>query len=571
MSKQSNLSQFLKSLSDMEHQQDDSVSISSMTTVSQEPTTSKRAMNDDSDIESLSEANAVLPPTKKHKGEYKVFHLVSDRRLFGYTAKAGNGTPGVSFVFPQAEDRDESRHNGSIRSHWHSICKVSVDWINQQKSKKQKLIVNTTMCKEITTIPYFDSTVEYIRVKLGKEWSVDDKKRISEMRSLVPRPIRRMAGDKDYGRREQLVTTELLDSIWEQMEEDPNDMSLCRKYFKVQKQLIEHEALQRRRNEEREFRVPLADRNLMVMLYDLMSFKSTFKLCQLLDIHRRREIHPVKCGKTPIYFLIGETSCAKTKIANAFGNLIGKSDFPITGYRADDGLAFSKWWETGSDVLVFDDFDFNLATRKGRENDIFSMFKQMASGEDVLLRTSLSGNGAKSEVNTTKRPLKAIIISINEISPDWANLANSKFEFHDRFEYIIFGPESSYDPILDPHYYKLFDDSHLIAGGNLLGLRKFGKIYLESGWTLNEGGSFIRQVISEKLAIYMETCDNNVKGRIALMRVNFEEFTSNMRNWPYLEGHYNQSLRRFESQQAMRRQQILIQDGVQPLIQNFLI
>lgn len=573
MSKQSNLSSFLKNLSEMDHVQDDNLSVSSLTTVSAydvQPTTSKRALAESgSDIESISELNS-QPPVKKAKKEYKIFHVVSSKRLQGATAKATNPTPGVSFVFPQAEEEASERKNGLIVSHWHAVCKVSVEWVNQQRARKQKLIPNTSMCKEIVSTSYFDNTVEYIRSKLNRVWTVDEKRRLSEMRNLVPRPVRRMAGDKDYGRREQLVTEETLDTLWHHIEEDQEDISLLRRYFKCKRQLIEHEALLKRAVEERELRSPLVDRNLLVMMYDLLSFKSTFKLCQLLDVHRQRLNHPVKCGKTPIYFLIGETSCAKTKIANAFANLIGKSEFPITGYRADDNLAFSRWWETGSDVIVFDDFDFNLATRRGRENDIFSLFKQLASGEDVLLRTALNGSNSRNEINHIKRSMKAIVISINEISVEWANLANNKFEFHDRFEYIVFGPESSYDPILDPNYYKLFDDSHIVSGGNLLGLQKFGKIYLESGWTLDEGANFSRQLMSERLATYLETCDNNVKGRIAMQRAVFDEFTARMRNWPYLEGHYNQSMRRFESQQRNRRNQILLADGIQPLINGFI-
>lgn len=326
-------------------------------------TTSKRALERDSDVESVSSLNS--PPPKKQKVEYKVFHITSGKRVFGSSTKHESSTPGVAFVFPQAREEEGSRHNGTYKEHWHCIVKVPVSWVDQQKARKQKIIPDTSMCKEITSYIQFDNAVEYIRAKLNRQWTFDEKKRISDMRKLVHRKLKRMGGDRDYGKREQLVTKEYVDNLWEQVEEDPEDMSLVRRYFKAQKLLLEHEALLKKVSEEREKRQPLTSRNLLVMLYDLFSCKSTFKLLQLIDIHKKRQLHPVKCGKTPIYFLIGETSCGKTKIANAFANIIGRSDFPITGYQADDKLAFSRWWGTGSDVLVFDDFDFNMATRRG--------------------------------------------------------------------------------------------------------------------------------------------------------------------------------------------------------------
>lgn len=343
----------------------------------------------------------------------------------------------------------------------------------------------------------------------------------------------------------------MLDAAYNEMINRPDDANAIRKYQYVEGKLKEHEALQEYRDRVIRKHSPMSAYQEKVMSYDFLSRKSAFKLAQLLDLHKYRINHSTLCGKTPIYMIVGVTSAAKTKIGMAFANIISDKgcSFPLTGYNTKDNLALSDWFNSGSDVLVFDDFSFEASVSKGSELEIFSLLKQWTSGQPIHPRIALTGNQSKRDV-TQQRQVKAVVISMNSLSQEWANLANSMTEFNDRFEFIVCNEDCSYQPFDVNRYVKLYDDSHTVADDALI---KFGKWYYKNDKNLcNDVMGLTAQLIQK---ILPTENDGEKLQHIEMLRRQMDGM--DFSKWPMMDGHYNQKVQVYRSQQEKRNQRTI--------------
>ena len=349
----------------------------------------------------------------------------------------------------------------------------------------------------------------------------EDKERIEDNRDNVP-PAQRKRSFADVEDKEQRITDGDLEQLMKKAI-DNNSPFLMQKYLegiaKKQKQDdIEH-AFWEYVNEHRD----MTDEEWKIMAYDYHSGMSTFRLIHCLDIFCERMKHPTKCDKTPIFILVGETSCGKSKIALALAKSIGRCEFPITAYSVRDNLALSDWFNSGSDVLVFDDFNFVDASDPQRPSEIFNHLKQWASGVEIHFRTALSGRRKESD-SFVKRKVKAIIISVNEIKRETTELVRTMPEMRDRFEYIVFGPQYSYDPLLNSNYQKKYENSSQIADRCL---PIIGKYYLHKDNLQMRGLNFRNKMVHYG----------------SLEEINrFEHFRSNLTGYPFANGLYNETI-----------------------------
>jgi hypothetical protein len=68
---------------------------------------------------------------------------------------------------------------------------------------------------------------------------------------------------------------------------------------------------------------PMSEYERHVMSYDFFTKKSTYRAFHLIDILLGRQNHQIKKDKIPIFILVGEASCGKSKIAQYVANVIG--------------------------------------------------------------------------------------------------------------------------------------------------------------------------------------------------------------------------------------------------------
>lgn len=491
------------------------------------------------------------PPTKKQDiREYAFYHCITPNRMLSSSANSRHKTPGADYILCSIRHVKPTTGNGS-GEHWHSI--VRFDAKHCERALKSKNGITNQIggkAKRITDLAQYKNILEYVRRGYEIQWTPRIDAEAKKWERYFEYKIKRFDAGK-YDTKEELVSVEQLDRAYDEMVERPDDANAIRKYQYVESKLKEHEALKEYRDRIVRKRAPMTPYQEKVMAYDFLSRKSTFKLAQLLDLHKYRSNHQTLCGKTPIYMLVGVTSAAKTKIAQAFANTISEKGcaFPLTGYNTKDNLALSDWFNSGSDVLVFDDFSFEASVSKGSELEIFSLFKQWTSGQPIHPRVALTGNQSKRDV-TQQRLVKAVIISMNSLPQEWANLANSMTEFNDRFEFIVFNEDASYQPFATNTYVKLYDDSHTVADECLV---KWGKWYYSQKYDMAQS---VHQLTAELIQKILPVEDDPIKlQRIEAVRRELDAY--DLRKWPMIDGHYNSKVQAYRTQQERRSQRTI--------------
>lgn len=213
---------------------------------------------------------------------------------------------------------------------------------------------------------------------------------------------------------------------------------------------------------------------------------SVFRACHLLDLIDLRNKVQSKADTCAIYILYGEKNCGKSKIAYHVANTIGKCSFPLVAYTYNDKNALSEWYETGSDVIVFEDFDFLSATDPKKPEKIFNNLKKWASGQEIYF--SPASKLSKHLSNTLRsRKIKAIFICINKTDNQLFGMLQKIPEIeHLQFEYLLFGHEYSYNPEMNKAYLNIYPDSCSICDKSMY---KFLKHYQKCKLDSNLNGS----------------------------------------------------------------------------------
>lgn len=283
---------------------------------------------------------------------------------------------------------------------------------------------------------------------------------VSNKRKL-PTPTFKL--DDKIKRQRTLVTTEMLNDALEKGEairtngNDEQELyDSMLNYNTLKKKYEEQQQALALFNMELDKYKPLSDYELEVMAYDLTNKMSTFRAFHIIDVLNERKSHSVRSDKIPIFILVGEASCGKSKIAQYVANVIGRSNKPIVNYKFTDNLALHNWAKSGSNILVFDDFNFTSTTRKDEPSQIFGQLKSWASGIPIDIRTALNSKGG----GETNVMIEGIFISVNNISKEASKCVQTMPEFKDRLEVLPFGPLFSY---AKPEYIKLYNDSVNVA------------------------------------------------------------------------------------------------------------
>jgi hypothetical protein len=110
----------------------------------------------------------------------------------------------------------------------------------------------------------------------------------------------------------------------------------------------------------------------------------------------------------PIFILVGEASCGKSKIAQYVANVIGTSLRPIVNYKPSGLLGLSIWAKSGSDIMVFDDFT-SVSSKKDEPSIMFSQLKSWTSGLPIDIKVAQNSKQASDQSNVK---VNAIFISI---------------------------------------------------------------------------------------------------------------------------------------------------------------
>lgn len=361
---------------------------------------------------------------------------------------------------------------GEDRPHYHYLIKFTEEHAQRCARAHRNMLPYEykASVKHIQDKRHYENLIKYMQQY--DIFTEEELSRIKEMEQHIkPNERKRKMDVDDLEDRDNLTMIQL-----EQLRlkvEKSGSAYLAQKYLDYTAKYHKEQAALHAFKEATSKLNPMSDYELEVMCYDYMKEMSAFRLCHLIDIWIERQKHPTKADKTPVFILCGETSCGKSKIAVAFANVIGKCEFPITCYTHNDILALSDWYNTGSDVLVFDDFSFTAATDPSQPSKIFNNLKQWASGVEIHFRTSHALK--RSAVDSySRRRVKAIIISVNEIKKETQELVDSMPEMRDRIEFIPFGAKYSYDPVLNSNYFKKYNDSAAVADKCLA---KFGSRY----------------------------------------------------------------------------------------------
>jgi len=260
----------------------------------------------------------------------------------------------------------------------------------------------------------------------------------NEIREIIETPIKAMAEE------DKVIDQDQLDKQFEKCKQAKGTKQYqfeVQKYFMLQTKINAIQQQCEAMDRLIMSKSPMTMNEYEILAFDHLFKKSVYRGCQLVDIHLKRKADPIKKDKVPIYVLVGKTSCGKSKLAQAFGNVLGKSAYPILNYTHNDTLGLSHWASSGSNVMVFDDFDFESATDKTKPSKIFELLKQWASGIEIHPRMAL--NTRRNLDNFTVK-VKAIIISVNKITMETQNIVQKMPEFSDRIEYVPFTEADSY-------------------------------------------------------------------------------------------------------------------------------
>lgn len=143
--------------------------------------------------------------------------------------------------------------------------------------------------------------------------------------------------------------------------------------------------------------------------------------------------HQIKCDKIPILILAGEASCGKSKISQYVANANGKSLRPIVNYKVKDILGLPNWGRSGSDIVVFDDFNF-LGRTRDEPTIMFNQLKFWASGLPVEIHVAQTSKAAAQDSNVK---VNGIFISVNKIPQEAVDKVDGMPKMVDRFTQLI--------------------------------------------------------------------------------------------------------------------------------------
>jgi hypothetical protein len=212
---------------------------------------------------------------------------------------------------------------------------------------------------------------------------------------------------------------------------------------------------------------------------------SVFRACHLLDLIDERNRIQSKSDICPIYVLIGGKNCGKSKIGYHVANTIGKCAFPLVAYTHNDHVALGEWYETGSNVLVFEDFDFIEATDPKEPHKILTNLKKWASGQEIYFLDAAKLREHSSHMLRSRR-LKAIFLCINKIDEQTIKFFQEMPEKIIDFEFLKFGAEYSYNPEINQRYLNMYPDSCAICDKSMY---KFLKHYQRCKFDANLNNS----------------------------------------------------------------------------------